>query len=348
MPKVFQILEQKNNLNMNIKPALRLESVEEYYFSTKLKEIAKMNAEGKDVINLGIGSPDLPPSASVINSLCEDAKDATAHSYQSYVGIPKLRKAFADWYRKYYDVNLNPDNEVIPLMGSKEGIMHISMAFLNEGDGVLVPDPGYPTYTSVSKLVGAKIHTYSLKEENNWYPDFEAIEKANQDGLISLDQIKLMWCNYPNMPTGADANDEIFKKLILFGKKHNIIICHDNPYSFVLNSKPCSILSIDGAKDICIELNSLSKSSNMAGWRVGALASNAQFIDWVLRVKTNMDSGMFRPIQVAAIDALNASEDWYGDINKIYGKRRSLALEIMEQIGAEVRPDQVGMFLWLG
>ncbi|MBE6230372.1 MAG: aminotransferase class I/II-fold pyridoxal phosphate-dependent enzyme [Bacteroidales bacterium] len=329
-----------------IRPAKRVESVEEYYFSVKLKEIAQMNANGEDVINLGIGSPDLPPAESVINTLAQNAALPGSHGYQPYVGIIELRRAFSEWYKKWYGVELDPANEILPLIGSKEGIMHISMAFLNEGDGVLVPNPGYPTYSSVSKLVGAKIYTYTLSEENSWYPDFDALEAADAAGEISLANTRLMWCNYPNMPTGANGSMELFEKLVAFGKKHNIVICHDNPYSFILNDKPLSILSVDGAKDICIELNSLSKSSNMPGWRIGMVGTNSTFMQWILRVKSNMDSGMFRPMQLAAVEALGATKEWYDNMNAVYSGRRDLAFAIMEEIGAEARKDQVGMFLW--
>lgn len=329
-----------------IRPAKRVESVEEYYFSVKLKEIAQMNANGEDVINLGIGSPDLPPAESVINTLAQNAALPGSHGYQPYVGIIELRRAFSEWYKKWYGVELDPANEILPLIGSKEGIMHISMAFLNEGDGVLVPNPGYPTYSSVSKLVGAKIYTYTLSEENSWYPDFDALEAADAAGEISLANTRLMWCNYPNMPTGANGSMELFEKLVAFGKKHNIVICHDNPYSFILNDKPLSILSVDGAKDICIELNSLSKSSNMPGWRIGMVGTNSTFMQWILRVKSNMDSGMFRPMQLAAVEALGATKEWYDNMNAVYSGRRDLAFAIMEEIGAEARRDQVGMFLW--
>lgn len=329
-----------------IRPAKRVESVEEYYFSVKLKEIAQMNANGEDVINLGIGSPDLPPAESVINTLAQNAALPGSHGYQPYVGIIELRRAFSEWYKKWYGVELDPANEILPLIGSKEGIMHISMAFLNEGDGVLVPNPGYPTYSSVSKLVGAKIYTYTLSEENSWYPDFDALEAADAAGEISLANTRLMWCNYPNMPTGANGSMELFEKLVAFGKKHNIVICHDNPYSFILNDKPLSILSVEGAKDICIELNSLSKSSNMPGWRIGMVGTNSTFMQWILRVKSNMDSGMFRPMQLAAVEALGATKEWYDNMNALYSGRRDLAFAIMEEIGAEARKDQVGMFLW--
>jgi len=329
-----------------IRPAKRVESVEEYYFSVKLKEIAQMNANGEDVINLGIGSPDLPPAETVINTLSRNAALPGSHGYQPYVGIIELRKAFSEWYKKWYGVELDPANEILPLIGSKEGIMHISMAFLNEGDGVLVPNPGYPTYSSVSKLVGAKIYTYTLSEENSWYPDFDALEAADAAGEISLANTKLMWCNYPNMPTGANGSMELFEKLVAFGKRHNIVICHDNPYSFILNDKPLSILSVEGAKDICIELNSLSKSSNMPGWRIGMVGTNSTFLQWILRVKSNMDSGMFRPMQLAAVEALGATKEWYDNMNGVYSGRRELAFAIMKEIGADAREDQVGMFLW--
>ncbi len=330
----------------NICPANRVGNVEEYYFSIKLKEIAAMNAKGDSVINLGIGSPDLPPSNKTIDTLCKHSQDTDSHGYQSYIGIPQLRDAFSNWYKRYYDVELNSSSEILPLLGSKEGIMHISMAFLNEGDGVLIPNPGYPTYASVSKLIGAKIYNYSLTEQNGWYPNFEEIEAADACGEISLSNTKIMWCNYPNMPTGAAGNRDLFDKLVQFGLKHNIIICHDNPYSFILTDEPLSIFSTPNAKEICIELNSLSKSSNMPGWRVGMVASNPQFIEWILRVKSNMDSGMFKPVQLAAVEALNAPQEWYKEMNEVYSKRRDLAKAIMERVGADVRDGQVGLFLW--
>ena len=329
-----------------IVPANRIGNVQEYYFSVKLKEIAQMNAQGADVINLGIGSPDLPPSKEVTDTLAEAAADPKGHGYQPYVGIPQLREAFAQWYKRWYNVELNPANEVLPLIGSKEGIMHISMAFINEGDGVLVPNPGYPTYSSVSKLVGANIISYNLKAEQNWQPDLEQLEAQHNAGEIDLESVKLMWCNYPNMPTGANGSMELFEKLVAFGKKYNIIICHDNPYSFILNDTPLSILSVEGAKDICIELNSMSKSHNMPGWRIGMLASNRQFIEWILRVKSNMDSGMFRAMQLAAVKALEAPDSWYNQMNSVYSARKALAQAILEKAGAEVAPGQVGMFLW--
>ena len=323
-----------------INPANRISNVEEYYFSTKLKEIDRMRAEGKDVINLGIGNPDLPPVPEVLEKLNASSLNVKNHGYQSYVGIPELRNAFADWYKKYFKVAINPDKEILPLMGSKEGVMHISMAFLNAGDEVLLPNPGYPTYTSVTKLVGAVPRFYDLKEENNWQPDFDQIE--NND----LTKVKLMWVNYPNMPTGAAANENVMRKLIAFGKKHNILICNDNPYSFILNNNQFSILSIDGAKDIAIELNSLSKSQNMAGWRIGMAASNPEFISYILRVKSNMDSGMFRPLQEAAALALSLDDDWYQSINKTYRERRIFACKLMDLLNCSYDKNQVGMFLW--
>ena len=305
---------------INIKPADRISNVSEYYFSKKLKEIAQLNAEGKDIISLGIGSPDMPPSPQTIEALTEDARDNTAHGYQSYIGIPELRKAFATFYKKNFGVELDPANEIQPLMGSKEGVMHISLAFLNKGDSVLVPNPGYPTYSSVSKIVEAEIINYDLDENNGWQPDFDKLE------AMDLSKVKLMWVNYPNMPTGAKATRELFEKLVDFGRRHNIIIVNDNPYSFILNKEKLSILSIPGAKDICIELNSLSKSHNMPGWRMAMVASNPQFIEWILRIKSNMDSGMFRPMQKAAVAALTTnSDEWHESHNiTLYAKQPNI------------------------
>lgn len=326
---------------MNIIPADRLNTVSEYYFSTKLKEVAEMNAAGKNVISLGIGSPDLPPSEETVATLSESASQSNSHGYQPHVGIPELRKAFTNWYERWYGVKLDPAKEVQPLIGSKEGILHISLAFLNPGDGVLVPNPGYPTYTSVSKLVGATIHTYNLDENNNWQPDFEALEK------MDLSKVKLMWVNYPNMPTGANGSLELFEKLVSFGKKHNIVIAHDNPYSLILNDNPISILQVEGAKDICIELNSMSKSHNMPGWRIGMVASNPQFIQWILKVLSNIESGILKPMQLATVAALNNSDEWHNENNiKIYANRRQYAEDIMNQLGCTFDKNQVGMFLW--
>ncbi len=331
---------QKENKACNITPANRVGSVQEYYFSKKLKEVAEMNAAGKNVINLGVGSPDLPPSEQTIETLCEHARKANEHGYQPYVGIPELRKGFADWYKTWYDVDLDPKTEIQPLIGSKEGILHISLAFLNPGDGVLVPNPGYPTYSSVSKLVEARLIPYELKEELGWQADFEELEK------MDLSNVKLMWTNYPNMPTGANASVELYEKLVAFGRKHGIIICNDNPYSFILNEHPLSILSIPGAKEICIEMNSMSKAHNMPGWRMAMLASNAQFVQWILKVKSNIDSGQFKPMQYAAVEALSAKKEWYDNMNRVYRSRRNLAGQIMRTLGCEYDENQVGMFLW--
>ena len=331
---------QKENKVCNITPADRVGSVQEYYFSKKLKEVAEMNAAGKNVISLGVGSPDLPPSEQTIETLCEHAHNANEHGYQPYVGIPELRKGFADWYQTWYGVELDPKTEIQPLIGSKEGILHISLAFLNPGDGVLVPNPGYPTYSSVSKLVQANLIPYELKEELGWQPDFEALEKMDLSG------VKLMWVNYPNMPTGANATPELYKRLVEFARRKNIVIVNDNPYSFILNDKPISILSVPGAKECCIEFNSMSKSHNMPGWRIGMLASNAEFVQWILKVKSNIDSGMFRAMQLAAAKALEADSTWYEGNNVNYRNRRHLAGEIMKTLGCTYDEKQVGMFLW--
>jgi len=325
---------------MNIQPANRLSSVTEYYFSAKLREVGEMNAAGKNVINLGIGNPDLPPSEATIAALCAEAQKPTVHGYQSYVGIPELRKGFADWYQKWYGVELNPATEIQPLIGSKEGILHITLAFVNPGDSVLVPNPGYPTYTSASRLCEANIISYDLDENNSWQPDFEALEK------MDLSTVKLMWVNYPNMPTGARATTELFEKLVAFGKKHNIVICNDNPYSFILNDEKLSILSVEGAMDCCIEMNSMSKAHNMAGWRMALLATNAEFVQWILKVKSNVDSGMFRPMMVAAVAALKNTEEWHDEMNRVYAKRRVLAHQIMDSLGCTYDKNQVGMFIW--
>lgn len=323
-----------------ILPARRLETVSEYYFSKKLREVAEMNAAGKQVINLGIGNPDMPPSEATIEALCAEARKPDTHGYQSYVGIPELRNGFADWYRKWYAVDLNPATEIQPLIGSKEGILHITLAFVNPGDAVLVPNPGYPTYTSASRLCEAEIISYDLQEDTHWQPDFEALEK------LDLSRVKLMWVNYPNMPTGANGSVELFEKLVDFGRRHNIVICNDNPYSFILNDQKISILSVEGAKDICIELNSMSKSHNMAGWRMAMLASNATFISWIIKVKSNVDSGMYRPLMVGAVAALKNTEEWHTEMNRVYARRRELAFAIMDALDCRYDPDQVGMFVW--
>lgn len=325
---------------MNIQPANRLNTVSEYYFSMKLREVAEMNAAGKKVINLGIGNPDLPPSQETIDALCAEAKRPDTHGYQSYVGIPELRNGFAAWYKQWYGVELNSATEIQPLIGSKEGILHITLAFVNPGESVLVPNPGYPTYTSASRICEANIISYDLDEEKNWQPDFEALEQ------MDLSNVKLMWVNYPHMPTGANGSMELFEKLVAFGKKHNIVICNDNPYSFILNDDKLSILSVPGAKEICIELNSMSKSHNMAGWRMAMLASNAEFVQWILKVKSNVDSGMYRPMMVAAAKALQNTKEWHDEMNVVYAKRRVLALKIMDVLGCIYDPKQVGMFIW--
>ncbi|MDE6643785.1 MAG: aminotransferase class I/II-fold pyridoxal phosphate-dependent enzyme [Muribaculaceae bacterium] len=323
-----------------IVPAERVNSVKEYYFSTKLKEVAKLNAEGKDIISLGIGGPDRMPDSSVIETLASEASSATNHSYQPYVGIPQLREAFAKWYKTWYDVTLNPATEIQPLIGSKEGILHVSMAFLNKGDGVLVPNPGYPTYTSVSRLLEAEIFNYDLKPENGWMPDFDELEK------LPLDKIKLMWINYPHMPTGTPASLDLLKKIVDFGRRHGIVIAHDNPYSFILNPQPLSIFQVEGAKDIAIEMNSLSKSHNMAGWRIAMLASNPTFVSWVLKVKSNIDSGQFKPMMLAAVKALELPQKWYDELNSVYASRRKIAEKIMTKLGCTFDPTQQGLFLW--
>lgn len=324
---------------MNIEPAEHIKSITEYYFSVKLAEVARMNAEGKNVVSLAVGAPDSMPSQETIDALCLSAQRPDVHAYQPYTGIPELRKAYAGWYKRFYNVDLSVD-EVLPLIGSKEGILHISMTFLNVGDGVLVPNPGYPTYKSVSNLLRANVIEYDLLENNGWYPDFDALEKMDLSG------IKLMWVNYPNMPTGAKATNELFERLVAFGKKHEIIICHDNPYSFILNNKPMSILSVPGAKDICIELNSLSKSHNMSGWRMGMLSSNEQFVKWVLKAKSNIDSGQFKPMQLATVAALSNSDEWHAEMNKIYAERRVWAEKIMNLLNCRFDENQVGLFVW--
>ena len=331
---------QKENKVCKITPADRVGSIQEYYFSKKLKEVAEMNAQGKNVISLGIGSPDLPPSEETIETLCTHAHQANEHGYQPHVGIPELRQGFADWYRTWYGVELDPKSEIQPLIGSKEGILHISLAFLNPGDGVLIPNPGYPTYSSVSKLVGAKLIYYDLLEDKGWQPDFDALEQMDLSG------VKMMWTNYPNMPTGGNATPALYERIVDFGRRHGILICNDNPYSFILNEHPLSILAVPGAKEICIELNSMSKAHNMPGWRMAMLASNAQFVQWVLKVNSNIESGQFKPMQYAAAKALQADKSWYDGMNKVYRSRRDLAGQIMQALGCTYDEQQVGMFLW--
>ena len=324
----------------SIEPANRIGTVEEYYFSIKLKELEQLRQAGKPIINMGIGNPDLPPAPEVLAELNKQSSSESNHGYQSYVGIPELREAMSQWYKNYYQIEVNATNEVLPLMGSKEGIMHITLAFVNPGDGVLVPNPGYPTYASVSKIAEANLIHYDLDEQNDWLPKLDELEKQD------LSKVKLMWINYPNMPTGANASKDFFEKIIAFGKKHNIVIVNDNPYSFILNDQQLSILSIEGAKDIAIELNSLSKSHNMAGWRVGMAVSNPQFIQYILRVKSNMDSGMFKPLQLAAVKALQLGSAWYANINNEYLKRRTLVFEIMDLLECDYDTNQTGMFVW--
>jgi len=331
----------------NIRPADRIGRVDEYYFSRKLAEVAQMNRSGKQVINLGVGSPDMPPSAQAIDVFCTEIRKADVHGYQPSTGMRTLREAYAKWYAEWYGVSLDPYTEIQPLIGSKEGILHISMAFLNPGDGVLAPNPGYPTYTAVSKLVGADIVAYQLHEKNGWFPDFNELERLiTERREAGRPAVKLMWVNYPNMPTGADGSMELFERLVAFGREHGIVVCNDNPYSFIRNAHPRSILSISGAKDGCIEMNSMSKSHNMPGWRMAMLASNAQFVQWILRVKSNVDSGQFRPMQSAVIAALKAGKDWYDSMNAVYEGRRERAGQIMEALGCTCNRQQVGMFLW--
>ncbi len=327
---------------MDFKPADRISAVSEYYFSRKLKEVAKLNAEGKDIISLAIGSPDMPPSEATIQTLCDNAKKADAHGYQPTVGIPELRKAMAQFYKRWYGVELNPATEIQPLIGSKEGILHVTLALCNPGDKVLVPNPGYPTYTALSKILGQQIVNYDLREDNGWHPDFAQLEQMDLEG------VKLMWTNYPNMPTGGRATRELYEQLVDFARRHHIIIVNDNPYSFILNrDEHLSILQVPGAKECCIEFNSMSKSHNMPGWRVGLLATNAQFVQWILRIKSNIDSGTFRPLQLAAAQAYENSDDWHTQANvATYASRRKIAEAIMKELGCRFDPTQQGMFLW--
>lgn len=330
---------------MMIKAAKRTEAVQEYYFSRKLKEIAAINAErtsrGEEpIINLGIGSPDGMPPASAIEALCSSAEGSGNHAYQSYVGLPELRRSFAEWYERWYGVILDPVTEIQPLVGSKEAILLISLAFLDKGDKVLVPDPGYPTYSSASRLAEAEIITYDLSASNGWYPDFDKLEGMDLSG------VKIMWTNYPHMPTGASASYELYARLVDFGRRHNILICNDNPYSFILNDEPLSILSVPGAKDCCLELNSLSKAHNMAGWRIGMVAAAGEVVSQILKVKSQMDSGMFKPLQLAAIEALAQGPEWFRELNDEYRRRRVLAGEIFDILGVEYDRNSSGMFLW--
>lgn len=331
----------EDNQPYRIKPADRLSAVAEYYFSRKLKEVAKLNAEGKDIISLAIGSPDMPPSKGTIDKLCETARQDDAHGYQPTMGTPELRQAMADFYKRWYGVCLDPQTEIQPLIGSKEGILHVTLAFVNPGDKVLVPNPGYPTYTSLSKILGAEVVNYNLREGNGWQPDFNELESMDLTG------VRLMWTNYPNMPTGAPAQMETYRKLVSFARRHSIVVVNDNPYSFILNENPVSLLQVEGAKDCCIEFNSMSKSHNMPGWRVGMCATNPTFIQWILKIKSNIDSGTFRGIQLAAAEAYNNSDEWHHKANiNTYRQRRKLAEQIMQQLGCTFDENQVGMFLW--
>ncbi|WP_237274690.1 pyridoxal phosphate-dependent aminotransferase [Tenacibaculum ovolyticum] len=323
-----------------IQSAKRLDTVQEYYFSKKLREVRELAAVGKPIINMGIGSPDLQPPTKVITAIQQSFNDAVAHKYQSYQGLPELRNAIAEFYEQKFNVIANPTNEILPLMGSKEGIMHISMAFLNEGDQVLIPNPGYPTYTSVTKLVGAEPLFYELEETNDWQPNIKALE------TLDLTKVKIMWVNYPHMPTGTNALKETFEKLIAFGKKHQILIINDNPYSFILNNNPLSILQVDGAKDVALELNSMSKTFNMAGWRVGMVLGSSTYINEILKVKSNMDSGMFYGIQKGAIEALQLSDDWFNQQNKIYEERRSLVFKLADKLNCTYNQNSTGLFVW--
>ena len=325
-----------------IQPADRLSTVQEYYFSRKLKEVDRLNAEGRDIISLAIGSPDMPPSQQTIDKLCEVANQPNAHGYQPTMGTPELRHAMACFYKRWYGVDLDPATEIQPLIGSKEGILHVTLAFVNPGDEVLVPNPGYPTYTSLSKILGAKIVNYNLRENNGWQPDFDELEE------MDLSRVKLMWTNYPNMPTGGNARRETYERLVVFAQKHSIVVVNDNPYSFILNDKPMSLLQVPGAKDCCIEFNSMSKSHNMPGWRVGMCATNKTFISWILKIKSNIDSGMFRGLQLAAAEAYNINTpEWHHEANvERYRRRRDIAEKIMTILGCTFDPSQVGMFLW--
>ena len=329
-----------------IQPADRLSLVQEYYFSRKLKEVAQLNAEGKDIISLAIGSPDMPPSEQTIEKLCEVARQPNAHGYQPTQGTPELREAMAGFYKRWYNVDLDAKSEVLPLIGSKEGILHVTLAFVNPGDSVLVPNPGYPTYTSLSKILGANIVNYDLREDNGWQPDFDQLEEIMKSKAQSS-KFRVLWTNYPNMPTGGRAQRETYERLVKFAQEHNIVVVNDNPYSFILSEEHLSILQVPGAKDCCVEFNSMSKSHNMPGWRVGLCASNAQFIQWILKVQSNIESGTFRGIQLAAAEAYKNDEAWHREYNiNTYARRRQWAEKIMDVLGCTYDKNQVGMFLW--
>ena len=330
-----------SNQHSNVQPADRLSLVSEYYFSRKLKEVARLNAEGRDIISLAIGSPDMPPSPQTVERLCEVARQPDAHGYQPTMGTPELRRAMAGFYRRWYGVELDPETEILPLIGSKEGILHVTLAFVNPGEEVLVPNPGYPTYTSLSKLLGAKVVNYDLRESDGWQPDFDRLEQ------MDLSRVKLMWTNYPNMPTGGNARMETYERLVSFARRHSIVVVNDNPYSFILSEHPISLLQVPGAKECCIEFNSMSKSHNMPGWRVGQCSSNATFISWILKVKSNIDSGTFRGIQLAAAVAYDNDAEWHRQANvETYRRRRGIAEAIMTALGCTFDHSQVGMFLW--
>ena len=325
----------------DIQPADRLGTVQEYYFSRKLKEVARLNSQGLDIVSLAIGSPDRPPSDDTIETLCQVARRPDTHGYQPTMGTPELRQAMARFYKRWYGVELDPATEILPLIGSKEGILHVTLAFVNPGDGVLVPDPGYPTYTSLSRILGARIVNYNLRSDNAWQPDFDELERMDLTG------VKLMWTNYPNMPTGGDASMETYQRLVDFARRHHIVVVNDNPYSFILNRQPKSLLQVEGAKDCCIEFNSMSKSHNMPGWRVGLCASNPTFISWILKIKSNVDSGTFRGLQLAAAQAYDNTDEWHAEANyDTYLRRRKVAEQITTALGCSFDPKQVGMFLW--
>jgi len=334
-------MKMESKPTKTIQPAERLQLVSEYYFSRKLKEVARLNAEGRDIISLAIGSPDMPPSPQTVEKLCQVARQSDAHGYQPTMGTPELRQAMADFYQRWYGVELDPATEIQPLIGSKEGILHVTLAFVNPGDQVLVPNPGYPTYTSLSRLLGADIVNYNLREDNGWQPDFDELER------MDLSRVRLMWTNYPNMPTGANAQMQTYERLVGFARRHGIVVVNDNPYSFILNEQPISLLQVPGAKGCCIEFNSMSKSHNMPGWRVGLCATNATFISWILKVKSNIDSGTFRGLQLAAAEAFRNDPEWHRQANiNTYAERRHYAEQIMQVLGCRYDPSQVGMFLW--
>lgn len=335
-------MENLATLTTAVHPATRLSNVQEYYFSRKLKEVARLNAEGRDIISLAIGSPDMPPSQRTVECLCEVASQPEAHGYQPTMGTPELRQAMADFYARWYGVDVDAQTEVLPLIGSKEGILHVTLAFVNPGEEVLVPNPGYPTYTSLSKILGAKVVSYDLREDNAWQPDFDELES------MDLSNVKLMWTNYPNMPTGGNAQRETYERLVDFALRHNIVVVNDNPYSFILNEHPMSIMQVEGARECCIEFNSMSKSHNMPGWRVGMCIANPTFTSWILKIKSNVDSGTFRGIQLAAAAALNGNTpEWHREANiTTYRRRRDKAERMMTTLGCTYDPQQVGMFLW--